>query len=81
MASGAGAAACVRAGVWTHATGARLGRRLVEVDDDRVAIGADVMRDRLRQSHANARAAFADRIGGLDGHAFDRAFGREQRSW
>ena len=48
-----------------HHVGGRLRRRLVEVDDDGVAIAADVVRDRLRQRDAHARRRRAERLGRL----------------
>ena len=46
-----------------------LRRRLVEVDDDRVALAAHVVRHRLRERDAHARRRRAERLGRLDGDA------------
>ena len=58
-------------------------RRLVEVDDDRVALAAHVVRDRLRQRDADARrAARPIDSAGFDRHRGDRALrARPRPSW
>ena len=47
-------------------------RRLVEVDDDRVAIAAHAVRDRLRELDTNARAGRTERVVWFDRHRRNR---------